>query len=66
MDEIDRASAQSAVWLDAEIAEARTPVRAAKATGECLWCGEPVEQGRRWCCPECRDEWEKRNEKQVH
>lgn len=28
------------------------------ATGECLWCGDPVEQGRRWCGVECRDMWQ--------
>jgi hypothetical protein len=26
--------------------------------GECLYCGEPVPAPRRWCGPECRDEWE--------
>lgn len=31
----------------------------AKATGFCLYCEEEVKDGRRWCCPECRDEWEK-------
>ena len=31
----------------------------AEATGECLFCGDPVkEKGRRWCCVECRDSWE--------
>lgn len=27
-------------------------------TGYCLYCGEPVEEGRRWCSPECRSDWE--------
>lgn len=31
----------------------------AKPTGECLWCGEPLENDRRWCDAECRDSWEK-------
>lgn len=29
------------------------------ATGECLWCGEALEDGRRWCNAECRDSWER-------
>ena len=32
-----------------------------KATGYCLECGEPVEEGRRWCGARCRDLWEKFN-----
>lgn len=28
------------------------------ATGECLWCGEPLDAGRRWCDAECRDAWQ--------
>ena len=31
---------------------------AAKATGYCLYCEEPTDSGKRWCCPECRDDWE--------
>lgn len=30
----------------------------APATGYCLYCGEPLERGRRWCNAECRDAWE--------
>ena len=29
------------------------------ATGYWLNCGEPQEEGRRWCDAECRDLWEK-------
>ncbi len=32
-----------------------------EATGSCLECGEPVDEGRRWCMGvECRDRWERR------
>lgn len=31
----------------------------AKATGQCLYCEEPLPEGRRWCNAECRDEWER-------
>lgn len=33
-------------------------------TGECLWCGEQVAAHRRWCSPECRDDWERRHARQ--
>ena len=29
------------------------------ATGICLFCGEPVGGGVRWCDAECRDDWER-------
>lgn len=31
-------------------------------TGFCFECGEPVEPGRRWCCVECRNAWQEKNE----
>jgi hypothetical protein len=27
-------------------------------TGWCLWCEDPVENPKRWCCAECRDHYE--------
>ena len=33
-------------------------VKDAEETGFCLYCGEPVKKGRRWCSPECRTDWE--------
>lgn len=30
-----------------------------KTTGACLYCGEPVEEGRRRCSAECRDGWQR-------
>jgi hypothetical protein len=32
-----------------------------KATGECLYCSDEVEPGRRWCNAECRDHWQQEN-----
>lgn len=28
------------------------------ATGFCLNCDERLPMGRRWCSPECRDDWQ--------
>lgn len=30
-----------------------------EATGYCLFCEEPLEDGRRWCDAECRDDWQR-------
>ncbi len=30
-----------------------------EATGYCLNCDAPIITARRWCCPECRDEWQR-------
>lgn len=41
--------------------QAFKPVEIPEGTGEC-WldgCDEPTEGGRRWCCAEHRDLWEK-------
>ncbi len=34
-----------------------------KATGKCLWCGEELADGRRWCDRACCAAWEKSNKK---
>ena len=31
----------------------------AEETGYCLFCGEPLPPGRRWCDKDCRDDWER-------
>lgn len=30
-------------------------------TGLCLFCGEALDTGLRWCNTDCRDDWEARN-----
>lgn len=30
-----------------------------QATGICLFCGEPLPAGQRWCDADCRDDWER-------
>lgn len=39
----------------------RAPVRDVLhvATGFCLWCGEPLRYGLRWCDTDCRDDFER-------
>jgi hypothetical protein len=56
-DAVDLAQAQQEI-LDAFQIEARKPA-GPEATGFCLNCGEPLPDDRRWCSPECRDDWQK-------
>jgi hypothetical protein len=57
-DEADRADRLIEAALQNALAAARRN-RGPEATGYCLWCEEPVAEGRRWCGPECREEWER-------
>lgn len=41
------------------LAAARSRKTGPEATGECLWCGEPLDDDRRWCDAGCRDDWER-------
>lgn len=34
-------------------------------TGACLWCEAPLSAGRRWCDADCRDAWQ-RVEERAH
>lgn len=58
MDDIDRANDQVDRETEQLINQARKSHPEATATGECLYCGGEVKPGFRWCCPECRDDWE--------
>jgi hypothetical protein len=55
-DEIDDANDTAQLLLDASLAKKKPA--GPSPTGACLWCGEPLEDDRRWCSPECRDAWE--------
>lgn len=56
-DDADRADALVQAMVEAGIAAATGPGPA--ATGECLWCGEPLPEPLRWCDAACRDDWER-------
>jgi hypothetical protein len=34
------------------------------ATGNCLNCEDEVKDGHRWCCSDCRDDWEYRQSRE--
>lgn len=58
VDEVDATQER----IDREIEIMRQAIAAMseeiKSIGECLWCGETLDNGRRWCSVECRDAWE--------
>ena len=57
MDDIDRGCELEEKYREAALA-VRKP-EGPKATGECLYCGEAVDGGRRWCGAACRDLWQR-------
>jgi len=57
-DAIDKACDREQLDRDLAIARARNSQSAAKATGRCLSCNAALEQGKRWCDAECREDWE--------
>ena len=58
MDDIDRASERIDLETEQLIKQARNRPPEAEATGACLYCGEKIKPGFRWCSPECRDDWD--------
>ena len=57
-DDADRADRLIEAALQDALAAVRRN-RGPEATGYCLWCEEPLAEGRRWCSAECRDDWDR-------
>lgn len=60
-DDIDAANDLILKMIDAGIKKANGEINAHNDTGKCLWCEEPVEDTRRWCSADCRNDYEKHN-----
>lgn len=58
MDEADKAQKDFEAYEEAR-RKSGPPPKDAEETGYCLYCGEPVEKGRRWCDFDCMKSWEK-------
>lgn len=67
MDELDRAQKEIMAATAQLISSAvgRTAPEVA-STGYCLYCEEPLPDGRRWCDASCRDEWEKERKRRTN
>ena len=59
-DEIDLASDMMEAQISRAVAKAGGQEIPTNHTGKCLYCREPVEDGRRWCDADCREEYERR------
>ncbi len=57
MDVVDRA--QQEIDFSVEHRPAKDTRPEAEETGFCLYCGEPVPNGHRWCSKECHEDWER-------
>lgn len=59
MDILDRAQKDIDTLAKFETKSLDPNMREAEPTGYCLYCGEPLENGRRFCNRECMLEWER-------
>lgn len=62
MDEMERTQTRIDLEMERSIQSVRRRKSTAIETGACLFCGETVKPGVRWCSLECRDDWEMRHE----
>ncbi len=60
-DQFDQASEVEQLLRDAALKNAKNKPAGPVATGECLFCQEPVLSPNRWCDAYCRDDWQKEN-----
>lgn len=60
VDEIDRTENQAGIYHKMNLASSKRP-SGPEPTGACLYCDDPLDGNRRWCSPECRDDWEREN-----
>lgn len=63
MDDADRAQKD----MDFLAEHRKKPeTKEANETGYCLFCGEPVPKGHRWCDADCRNLWEAEKRRENH
>ena len=62
-DEIDFAADRYEAWLENRVAEHQYQLNQScyQPTGYCLNCDEKLDDGRRFCNAECREDFEHRN-----
>lgn len=57
MDEADLTAERLAREMDALLK--RRAEAGPAPTGQCLWCGAPLDPPRRWCDADCLNDWER-------
>ena len=59
-DEIDRANDIAEMFLANSLKKQQGKLNQMTIHyAECCWCGDPTENGAKWCCPECRNDEER-------
>ena len=59
-DDIDIANDLAQHAIDVGIRNAHDKIKKpSNQTGHCIWCETPLQDDRRWCSVECRNEFEK-------
>ena len=58
VDDVDKATEQVQKGIEDTLKNISTVIPK-NTTGECLTCGLPVDNERRWCNADCRDNYEK-------
>lgn len=62
MDEADRADRVTEVLIESgRMMNHKALLQIAASNGHCLNCDERLDDGRRWCDEDCRDDWVLRN-----
>jgi hypothetical protein len=61
MDDADLTERQTEITGKASLHQSRKPEPEGPATGQCWFCGDDVEPGRRWCSKACCDDWQTEN-----
>lgn len=59
MDDIDKMQDAQEVIHQANLQKSKKVVGEVLATGQCLFCDAELPPGIRWCGKECRDDWQK-------
>lgn len=62
-DDADLAQDRDAIFAKANLHHSKRAVPDAVATGECLFCEAHLPPGVRWCGSECRDDWQKEQDR---
>ena len=58
VDDVDKANEQVQKGIEDTLKNISTVIPK-NITGECFTCGQPVDNERRWCDADCRDNYEK-------
>jgi hypothetical protein len=63
MDDVDKLQRHEEILHRAHLEQSRRDTGDAIATGECLFCEAPLPAGMRWCGAECRDDWQREQDR---